>query len=490
MMQIIHFNSLSDNNILFFSKVGDNYKVELIDTKKLSINKSLDIPHKIKVGGYSYQIDYINSFIINDNLYVFYKLYDRNKKGNALWYNVYDGKNLNMVQEYTELAFYQFDTRDKMLAGDFEVYINPFKTIFFISQPIPRHPYEREKLKYTALDTDFNILWEKDVDFKYLDKDLAIQQISIDNVGNAFILLNNLLNKNIYQLISITDEGKKINNIMLSSIMDVKCLSPRLYPTENGTFIISFKGDLENEVIDNLLFYKYDVLADSIQIFSSIPLTKTFLSSNFLDKGKKTKAEIDERKKFIEELAFAIDTVIFIDEDIYLIAEKRFNYQDEYMLNDPQTGTQRVNVISNYNAQDIYVFKINNKGKLIWTKKINKYQTTNNDNLSFLLGYSFGLVNDIFYFVFNDNINNNEGNDILEAPLSGNESCITLATIDKDGNIIRNVILSYNDINGAMIPSLSLVQASGDLFLSIAPLRKSVSQFTKIKECYFLYLKP
>lgn len=48
----------------------------------------------------------------------------------------------------------------------------------------------------------------KDVDFKYLDKDLAIQQISIDNVGNAFILLNNLLNKNIYQLISITDEGK------------------------------------------------------------------------------------------------------------------------------------------------------------------------------------------------------------------------------------------------------------------------------------------
>ena len=86
-----------------------------------------------------------------------------------------------------------------------------------------------------------------------------------------------------------------------------------------------------------------------------------------------------------------------------------------------------------------------------------------------MLGYSFGLVNDIFYFVFNDNINNNEGNDILEAPLSGNESCITLATIDKDGNIIRNVILSYNDINGAMIPSLSLVQASGDLFLSIAP---------------------
>jgi hypothetical protein len=93
-------------------------------------------------------------------------------------------------------------------------------------------------------------------------------------------------------------------------------------------------------------------------------------------------------------------------------------------------------------------------------------------------------------YLFNYNINNNEGNDILEAPLSGNESCITLATIDKDGNIIRNVILSYNDINGAMIPSLSLVQASGDLFLSIAPLRKSVSQFTKIKECYFLYLKP
>ena len=35
---------------------------------------------------------------------------------------------------------------------------------------------------------------------------------------------------------------------------------------------------------------------------------------------------------------------------------------------------------------------------------------------------------------------------ILEAPLSVTNH-ITLATIDKDGNIIRNVILSYNDIN-------------------------------------------
>ena len=45
-------------------------------------------------------------------------------------------------------------------------------------------------------------------------------------------------------------------------------------------------------------------------------------------------------------------------------------------------------------------------------------------------------------------------------------------------------------INKICLLYTSLAQASGDLFLSIAPLRKSVSQFTKIKECYFLYLKP
>jgi hypothetical protein len=28
-----------------------------------------------------------------------------------------------MVQDYTEVAFYEFDTREKMLAGEYEVYI-------------------------------------------------------------------------------------------------------------------------------------------------------------------------------------------------------------------------------------------------------------------------------------------------------------------------------------------------------------------------------
>jgi len=94
----------------------------------LSISKSLIVPTKIKAGGYSYQVFYANSFIINDSLYVFYKLFDRSKKGNALWYNVYDCKTLSMVQDYTEVAFYEFDTREKMLAGEYEVYINPEKS--------------------------------------------------------------------------------------------------------------------------------------------------------------------------------------------------------------------------------------------------------------------------------------------------------------------------------------------------------------------------
>jgi len=33
-----------------------------------------------------------------------------------------------MVQDYTEVAFYEFDTREKMLAGEYEVYINPEKS--------------------------------------------------------------------------------------------------------------------------------------------------------------------------------------------------------------------------------------------------------------------------------------------------------------------------------------------------------------------------
>lgn len=484
-LNIIFFQSLSDNNSILFSKTSNAYKLELIDTKKLSISKSLILPTKIKAGSYSYQVYYTNSFIINDSLYVFYELFDRVKKCNALWYNVYDCKTLTMVQDYNEVAFYEFDTRQKMLAGEFEVYINPEKSYFLVSQPIPRYPYEREKLKFFALDKNFNKIWEKEIDFKFVDKDYSIKQVTIDNRANAFILLFNNINKS-YLLFAITNNGENFKNINISSIIDPNCLAPKLYSVAQNTFLISFVGNIENENIDKLSFYIFDNQLDTFKKFTHIPLTKDFLNDE-IDKNKKESP--NERTKFIDELAFNIDTIILLNNNYWIIGEKRFIYQEEFTLNDPQTGTQRTNVIDNYNAHSIYIIQLDDNGQLIWNKKIHKNQYTNNKNLALLLGYSFNIIDNKLHFIFNDNISNNNESDItLPATFAGEQACISLAVVDKMGNINRTSILTYNDLNGAIMPHLSLIQ-SNNLFLAVASLRKSVNQFTNIKEFYFTNYK-
>lgn len=485
-LNLIFFQSLSDNNSILFSKTSDTYKLELIDTKKSSIAKSLILPTKIKAGSYSYQVNYANSFIINDSLYVFYKLFDRGKKGNALWYNVYDCKTLTMVQDYNEVAFYEFDPRQKMLAGEFEVYINPEKSYFLVSQPIPRYPYEREKFKYFALDKNFNKIWEKEIDFKFIDKDYSIKQITIDNRANAFILLFNNTDKS-YLLFAITNNGENLKNINISSIIDPNCLAPKLYSVAQNTFLISFVGNIENENIDKLSFYIFDNQLDTFKKFTHIPLTKDFLNVE-IDKNKKE--SLNERTKSIDELAFNIDTIILLNNNYWIIGEKRFIYQEEFTLNDPQTGTQRTNVVDNYNAHSIYIIQLDDNGQLIWSKKIHKNQYTNNKNLALLLGYSFNIIDNELHFIFNDNIsNNNESDNTLPATFAGEQACISLAVVDKMGNINRTSILTYKDLNGAIMPHLSLIQSNDNLFLAVAALRKSVNQFTNIKEFYFANYK-
>ena len=485
-LNLIFFQSLSDNNSILFSKTSDTYKLELIDTKKSSIAKSLILPTKIKAGSYSYQVNYANSFIINDSLYVFYKLFDRGKKGNALWYNVYDCKTLTMVQDYNEVAFYEFDPRQKMIAGEFEVYINPEKSYFLVSQPIPRYPYEREKFKYFALDKNFNKIWEKEIDFKFIDKDYSIKQITIDNRANAFILLFNNTDKS-YLLFAITNNGENLKNINISSIIDPNCLAPKLYSVAQNTFLISFVGNIENENIDKLSFYIFDNQLDTFKKFTHIPLTKDFLNVE-IDKNKKE--SLNERTKSIDELAFNIDTIILLNNNYWIIGEKRFIYQEEFTLNDPQTGTQRTNVVDNYNAHSIYIIQLDDNGQLIWSKKIHKNQYTNNKNLALLLGYSFNIIDNELHFIFNDNISNNNESDItLPATFAGEQACISLAVVDKMGNINRTSILTYKDLNGAIMPHLSLIQSNDNLFLAVAALRKSVNQFTNIKEFYFANYK-
>ncbi|MGB3902440.1 MAG: hypothetical protein WBL76_04965 [Bacteroidales bacterium] len=485
-LNLIFFQSLSDNNSILFSKTSDTYKLELIDTKKSSIAKSLILPTKIKAGSYSYQVNYANSFIINDSLYVFYKLFDRGKKGNALWYNVYDCKTLTMVQDYNEVAFYEFDPRQKMLAGEFEVYINPEKSYFLVSQPIPRYPYEREKFKYFALDKNFNKIWEKEIDFKFIDKDYSIKQITIDNRANAFILLFNNTDKS-YLLFAITNNGENLKNINISSIIDPNCLAPKLYSVAQNTFLISFVGNIENENIDKLSFYIFDNQLDTFKKFTHIPLTKDFLNVE-IDKNKKE--SLNERTKSIDELAFNIDTIILLNNNYWIIGEKRFIYQEGFTLNDPQTGTQRTNVVDNYNAHSIYIIQLDDNGQMIWSKKIHKNQYTNNKNLALLLGYSFNIIDNELHFIFNDNIsNNNESDNTLPATFAGDQACISLAIVDKIGNINRTSILTYKDLNGAIMPHLSLIQSNDNLFLAVAALRKSVNQFTNIKEFYFANYK-
>ena len=89
-----------------------------------------------------------------------------------------------------------------------------------------------------------------------------------------------------------------------------------------------------------------------------------------------------------------------------------------------------------YNYNDIIVFNIQPDGTIAWSSRVEKQQTSSNDQ-GYFSSYAMNTVADKLCFVFNDNPHNTRTNSIRATVSTSNSTVVTVAEVDRNGQVTR-----------------------------------------------------
>lgn len=163
----------------------------------------------------------------------------------------------------------------------------------------------------------------------------------------------------------------------------------------------------------------------------------------------------NEKKGLANGIKFKFkDKVFFPDGSIYLLAE----YYEETKSSDPKLYEHRFN--------DIFVFKLNNEGDLLWSKKIFKKQYVYNEKsiLNFKAGenmstsFSYMATGDKLHFIFNDHLKNTGAEETkrdVKSLFDEDNSNFILLSMDQNGNTKRKILFETSVKELQIYPAFS-----------------------------------
>lgn len=259
-----------------------------------------------------------------------------------------------------------------------------------------------EQVNYKCIDTDFKLIWEKDIELEYQDSKFNIESYQFDEEGNVFMygLLSvgkkHGVTKNDVAPIVFAYYYKKDELKELTAGLDqvTKIKDVRLRYVKGQLHLLGFylekKGGLKGLVSTKINAKTLKVEQEKSIEFSKKDLA-TIVGERESEKDNGVQRPYEIRGIYQEE-----------NGDCFVIAEEY--YEMISYSSDPKTGVQTPSS-RNYYYNNIMVIKLSEDGEIIWVQKIPKIQVSRDD-----LGHysSFCLITnkDNFYFLFNDNIKN------------------------------------------------------------------------------------
>jgi hypothetical protein len=118
-----------------------------------------------------------------------------------------------------------------------------------------------------------------------------------------------------------------------------------------------------------------------------------------------------------------------------------------------------------YNYNHLVIININPDGSIQWANKISKRQITSNDG-GFYSSYTFSVVKDKMYFIFNDNPKNlqNKANDKLyNFALKG--GVVVLVEMDKHGNMQKQALFNAREAEVITRPKVCEQVSANDVVI-------------------------
>ncbi len=332
--------------------------------------------------------------------------------------------------------FYGESAKDGGDASDITVVVNEPKTAFAIAMDLNQKTADGLKVYV------FNNRLEKVIDNTFTkeikDRRYIFQNIQVSNTGDAVFLLAKSYDEDLRK----KKEGGKYF-FELTKIDAKNQLTQKIDPGQNfigslKTFFhknelvcLGFYSELTDYRYKGICFFKLD--ANSMELKKS--KYNLFTEQFFLDKyGKDT-------EKAVKNLAFR--KVFFNDNgEIIMNAEEYTKTVRGGAGLGINGAAGPMSSSTYYSFDDILIAKLTLDGDLVWTRNINKRQSTTDDDTSYL-SYTSTIRNDKTYFFINtrDEIKKLKNDRIEFRQIRKNKSNLNMITVNTNGDLEYQEIL-------------------------------------------------
>lgn len=457
------------SNVLRIYRNKKVFSMQLYDAKTLRVEQTKDVTDFPE--GYSFE----TVIRIKNNYYLFYSLWDQNKQNEKLYSREINTKNLTFngpdrlwltvkgkITNYSNDgpivliggyagSIYESDKFDILLSSDSSKVLVKYRK----ESEIVKDKKNKDVIGLFVFDNNLNPLWGNEYTMPYTEASMDNLSYVVNSNGNVSLLaivyddnsdkkkrdkgksnfhleVLSVESKSTILKISKVDIGDKyIANVLMKEGVDNQIVCAGFY-SENA-FIDMYEKINEANGVFLCKIDKNGEVKD-IQTFKiPIEILNQNMSEKDINKSLKgKKISHDFRNWESRNLHVNKDgSILFVGEQNYIIDNSSKSY---------------------YTYNDILISKIDNNGQLAWMKKIPKRQNGfwGPGNMSF----AFIPTEDLFYFIYLDNVNNmNISLNAVPEKLANrslpSEGVLIVNKLDYNtGNISKKLLFNTDGITG------------------------------------------
>jgi hypothetical protein len=340
-----------------------------------------------------------------------------------------------------------------------------------------------------------NAQWEQEVSLPYQDSEFGMESIRLANDGSVIILGRKYAEKREarekrkdqvptyeYHILVYHGNGAAPEDNTIA-VKDKFLQDLTLNLGDEGDILCGgFFGNRGTTSVAGVFFMRLDRRTKEIVHSSFNTFAKDFVTSYMTEKEeKKATKKADKKGEEVEMVNFDLDQIIRRDDGGAVMVGEQYHMYAVTTCTSNSNGGQTCRTNYHYIYNDIMVVNVDPNGNIEWAAKVPKRQHSVNDG-GYYSSYTVAVKENLIYLMFNDSGKNlflKEGNKVEPMRLNNKEAMITLATVDREGRVTREALLSQEKRDAILRPK-SCVQIK-DENIFIYATRKKEYRFGTVK---------
>jgi hypothetical protein len=436
---------------------------------------------------------------MEDHLLVFTTHHDKKAKTNSLYLHKYTTESMQPVGRMELITTIDLETMKarvgvkfmvrndrpylavtaKALPG-FSLATSPNNKVICVYQDLPYNKTEKERFKLKVFDDEMQPLWDRDLELPYLDSEFSVESGSVTDDGSVMIIGNKFAEKREakelkkdkkatyeYHLLIYHGDGAEPEDHPIA-VSDKFIQDLTLNVDSDGDILCGgFYGNKGTFAIRGAFFLRLDNDTKEIVHSSFKEFDNDFITEYMTEKEeKKATNKADRKGEDVEMSNYELRDLIRREDGGAVMVGEQYRFYETTTTTTNANGGSTTRTFYHYVYNDIIVVNIDPQGDIEWAAKVPKRQHSVNDG-GYYSSFAIVVTESNIHLVFNDSGKNLflKPGDKVEPFKYDKEMLITLATINEDGRVYREALLSQEKRDAILRPKSSVQVGDDRLFI-------------------------